>query len=125
MVWRCFSWNGVGRLYRVNGIMDRLKYHQILVLQMRPSGRDLIGEDFVQDNDPKHTSRLCSNYLVNQGIQSIVWPAQCPNLNPIENLWSELDRQVRKHKCNNEVCPEQIRRGMPAKAYFEHAEALH
>ena len=103
-VWGCFSWNGVGSLYRINGIMDRFLYRQILIRQMRPSGRRLIGEDFIlaQDNDPKHTSVLCRNYLSNQNIRQLNWPAQSPDLNPIENLWSELDRRMRKRKCNNE-----------------------
>ena len=73
MVWGCFSWNGVGNLYRVEGIMDRFQYHKILVRHMRPSGLRLVGEDFIlaQDNDPKHTSLLCRRYLENQNIRHL------------------------------------------------------
>jgi len=32
------------------------------------------------------------------GIRTLDWVAQSPDLNPIENLWNHLDRQVRKRK---------------------------
>ena len=40
-------------------------YHQILIRHGVPSGIRLMGQEFVyqQDNDPKHTSNLCKNYL--------------------------------------------------------------
>ncbi|KAI4898121.1 hypothetical protein NFI96_015386 [Prochilodus magdalenae] len=30
--------------------------------------------------------------------QVLHWPSQCPDLNPIENLWSQLMRAVHKRK---------------------------
>ena len=40
-------------------------YHQILIRHGVPSGLRLVGQGFVhqQDNDTKHTSKLCQNYL--------------------------------------------------------------
>ncbi|GFV97170.1 hypothetical protein TNCV_3527551 [Trichonephila clavipes] len=29
-----------------------------------------------------------------EGIQRLVWPERCPDLNPIENVWDALGRQV-------------------------------
>ena len=68
---------------------------------MLPSGRRLIGTGFVfqEDNDPKHSSILCRDYLREKErrrvLNYMVWPAQSPDLNPIELLWDEFDRKIR------------------------------
>jgi transposase len=46
------------------------------------------------DNDPKHTSGLVQNWLFNQGIQLIDAPPYSGDLNPMENLWADLNRRV-------------------------------
>ena len=93
--------------YNIKGILKKKKYKQILIHYMRPLARWLQGNDFVlqQDNDPKHTSHFVKNYLQNQQIEVLPWPPLGPDLNPVENLWSELDRQTEPKNCN---CKEEL-----------------
>lgn len=65
LVWGCFAGGKVGNLKRIDGIMKKEDYHQILQRHAIPSGNTLVGQGFwfQEDNDPKHSSNLCRNYL--------------------------------------------------------------
>lgn len=65
MIWGGICTKGVTRLKRIEGIMDKKVYHSILVHRAIPEGKKLLGKGFVyqEDNDPKHSSHFCRNYL--------------------------------------------------------------
>ncbi|KAF0046089.1 hypothetical protein F2P81_002618 [Scophthalmus maximus] len=65
MVWGCFAGDTVGDLFKIEGILNQHGYHSILQRHAIPFGLRVVGTSFIfqQDNDPKHTSRLCKGYL--------------------------------------------------------------
>ena len=86
--------------------MDQNVYKEILVHRASPSLQRLGADFFQQNNDPKLTATKNLNYLNSYRwpVKLMDWPAQSPNLNPIENLWQLLDSKVRKRSvklCNN------------------------
>ena len=49
-----------------------------------------------QDNDLKHSSSLVKNWFCSEQIPVFDWPAQSPDLNPIENSWNEVKVEIAK-----------------------------
>jgi transposase len=106
MVWGCFTAHGVGNLHLIDGIMDQHVYKGILENHLLPSAARLFpnGEwTFQQDNDPKHTAVLIRNWIVEKQLCLLEWPVQSPDLNPIENLWSIVDRQCKHRRPTTKV----------------------
>ena len=67
---------------------------------MLPSSRRLIGPGFIfqHDNDPQHTANTTAKWLSEKNIETLSWPPQSPDLNPIENLWFQLKLKIAAKK---------------------------
>ena len=46
--------------------------------------------ELIQDKALSHSASASKNYLQNQGISTMIWPANSPDLNPIENVCSDM-----------------------------------
>lgn len=103
MVWGAFSWYGVGPIHRIEGRMDQHQYKNILENVMEPFSFENMPITYIfqQDNDPKHTSRVVKQWFTDSKTNILSWPAQSPDLNPIENLWADVERGLKMKNPRN------------------------
>lgn len=98
LIWGCITRNGVGPVYRIEGTMKKEDYLNILQTNLpqaiRKSGMPEEEVIFQHDGDPKHTAKIVKEWLGTQTFSMLTWPAQSPDISPIENLWAYVKRKL-------------------------------
>ena len=51
---------------------------------------------FVQNNAPCLTTKSVKTFLSDEGVTVMEWPAQSPDMNPIEKVWKLLNERAKR-----------------------------
>jgi len=102
LIWGCMTYYGIGDACWVPFNTNSVLYVEILQDYIFNSvdyyNMDRTKFIFQQDNTSVHKSHTTMNYLRQAAIQTMVWPVNSPDLNPIELVWSYVKSKLSQYK---------------------------
>jgi hypothetical protein len=127
--WACFSALGPGYMAMYEGSLKAADLRDILRDYLVPTFREHFPDAptrwLLWDNDPgRHMSALVKNFLHTQGITCLDFPPYSPDLNPIENLWADMDKRMQDSLADTKEEMEQLVQQVWAETTVEQCRKL-
>ena len=93
---------GTGPLVRLHSKINATVYKEILKKHV-PNLKTAINQPAVsmQDNAPCHTAKSVKTFLSEEDVTAMEWPAESPDMNPIENVWKLLNERAKEKNPRN------------------------
>jgi transposase len=96
MVWAGICHDCRTQLKIVQGVLNAVKYRDdildpIVLLFLQQWNFNHV---FQHNNERCHVARVCQDFLGQNHIRVLAWPALSPDLSTIEHVWDELGRRV-------------------------------
>jgi len=88
----CFSKEGFGKLLFFKKNLTGPRLIELYERGLLPTALEQFRENkddwiLMEDNGPKHTSKVAKNWKIANDLNRLPWPSQSPDLNPIENVF--------------------------------------
>jgi transposase len=98
MCWAAISTRFKSKIAVIEGTMTAARYIDTLntYLIQNKSESAIKRMVFQQDGASCHTAKLTLAFFYGVALTVLPWPANSPDLNPIENIWSVLKQSVEK-----------------------------
>lgn len=114
MVWAGISLKGRTELFMTEGTINSQVYTKILTEKLLPFTKEHYKRGFIfqQDNASIHTSKVTKAFLEKEKIKTLDWPSHSPDLNPIENLWGIIVRDLYKNGNKQFDTREQLKKAL-------------
>ena len=91
-VWACITLGGIETFFIFEENMNSEMYMKILEVFLLPIyKKDYL---FQQDNHSVHKSKTVINFFEENKINLLEFPAKSPDLNPIENIWGVIKKDI-------------------------------
>ena len=96
VVWGAIAYHGRLNLVIVDENLNIKKYIDILEQNLLTFTTGSSAGDYIfqKDNCPAHKSHVVSQWIRNNNVNTMQWPAYCPDMNIIENCWGHLVRMT-------------------------------